>query len=123
MKGCVFGLDTRRPLPFVCMDIWHASAQGQYDYHEDDPNMVYEYKEEMNKHGRASRFDYRGRLVTDEHGQYEFETVKPASYLIEESNRWRCPHIHYYVQAIGYHPVITQLYFKGEDNNDTGNQY
>lgn len=116
----MFGLDTRLPLPFACIDIWHASAQGEYDYHEDDPNAIYEYKEEVNTHGRASQFDYRGRLITDEQGRYEFETVKPAPYFIIESDRWRCPHIHYYAQAVGYQPVITQLYFRGEDKNDTG---
>lgn len=120
IKGRVFALDTRRSIPFACIDVWHASAQGHYDYHEDDPNRVYEYIEELNTHGRSAQFDYRGRLVTDEEGRYEFETVKPAPYFIRETSKWRCPHIHYYVQAPGYQPLVTQLYFKGEEKNDIG---
>jgi protocatechuate 3,4-dioxygenase beta subunit len=120
MKGQVFGLDTRRPLAYACIDLWHASPEATYDYHEDDPNMKYEYREEVNQHGRSARFEYRGRLVTDEQGRYEYETIKPVPYFFPEASLWRCPHIHYYVRAAGYKPVITQLYFKGEDKNDTG---
>ena len=121
MKGHIYGLDTRQTLPFSCIDIWQTSPKGQYDYHEADPDVKFEYKNELNTHGRSTNFDYRGRLITDEQGQYEFETVKPVAYYDEDRSRWRCPHIHYYVQASGYKPVVTQLYFKGEEKNNTGN--
>lgn len=111
-------MDTRRPLPFVLIDIWHSSPEALYDYHEVDPNVNFEYKEELNTHGLSSHFDYRARLITDEQGRYEYETVKPSAYF--DDSTWRCPHIHYYVQASGYKPVITQLYFKGGDKNDMG---
>jgi protocatechuate 3,4-dioxygenase beta subunit len=120
IKGCVFGLDTRRPLPFACIDIWHASPEANYDYHENDPNVKFEYKNEVNTHGLSSHYDYRSRLITDEYGRYEYETVKPSAYFDPDDSTWRCPHIHYYVQASGYKPVITQLYFKGEGKNDIG---
>ncbi len=113
-------MDTRRPLPFVLIDIWHTSPEAQYDYHEADPNVKFEYKEELNTHSRSSHFDYRARLITDEQGRYEYETVKPSSYFDPDDSTWRCPHIHYYVQASGYKPVTTQLYFKGEEKNDIG---
>jgi protocatechuate 3,4-dioxygenase beta subunit len=120
IKGRVFGLDTRRPLPFVCIDIWHTSPDALYDYQEADPNVKFEYKEELNTHGLSRHFDYRARLITDEQGRYEYETVKPSAYFDTDDSTWRCPHIHYYVQASGYKPVITQLYFKGEEKNDIG---
>lgn len=113
-------MDTRRPLPFVCIDIWQGSPEGQYDYHEVDPNIKFEYKNELNTHGRSSHFDYRARLITDEQGRYEYETVKPSHYFYTPSSTWRCPHIHYYVHTPGYKPVITELYFKGEEKNDIG---
>ncbi len=113
-------MDTRRPLPFVLIDIWHTSPEAQYDYHEADPNVKFEYKEELNTHGVSSHFDYRARLITDEQGRYEYETVKPSAYFDPDDSTWRCPHIHYYVQASGYKSVITQLYFKGEDKNNIG---
>lgn len=120
IKGRVFGLDTRRPVPFASIDIWHTSAQAEYDYHEKDPNVKFEYKEELNTHGQSAHFDYRARLITDEQGRYEFETVKPVPYFDTDTSRWRCPHIHYYVQAQGYKPLVTQIYFQGEDKNDIG---
>lgn len=120
IKGRVFGLDTRRPLPFACIDIWHSSPEARYDYHEVDPNIKYEYKEALNTHGRSSNFDYRARLITDEQGRYEFETIKPTAYFDNEDSTWRCPHIHYYVQHSGYKPLVTQLYFKGEEKNALG---
>jgi catechol 1,2-dioxygenase len=120
IKGRVFGLDTRRPLPFVCIDIWHAAPNGKYDYHESDPNVTVEYKNELNTHGLSSNYDYRARLITDEQGRYEYETVKSPSYYDTSRLLWRCPHIHYYVQASGYKPLVTQLFFKGGENNDIG---
>ncbi|CAM6005318.1 unnamed protein product [Sphagnum balticum] len=111
-------LDTRQPIPFASMDIWQTSSEAQYDYHEPDPNIKYEYKEELNTHGLSSHFDYRARLVTDEQGRYEYETVKPPPYFYTDNMAWRCPHIHYYVQSPGYKPLVTQVYFKGEDKND-----
>lgn len=113
-------MDTRRPLPFVSIDIWHASPEAQYDYHEADPNIQFKYKEELNTHGLSAHFDYRARLITDEQGRYEYETLKPPPYFDPEDSTWRCPHIHYYVQASGYKQLVTQLYFKGEEKNDIG---
>jgi protocatechuate 3,4-dioxygenase beta subunit len=120
IKGRVFGLDTHQPLAFACIDIWQASPETKYDYHEVDPDVKFEYKNELNTHGRSSNFNYRARLITDEQGRYEYETVKPAAYFDPDDSTWRCPHIHYYVQASGYKPVVTQLYFKGEERNNTG---
>ncbi len=42
IKARVFGLNTRRPLAFVCIDVWHASSETLYDYHEVDLNVKFE---------------------------------------------------------------------------------
>ncbi|CAF4535611.1 unnamed protein product, partial [Didymodactylos carnosus] len=89
-----------------------------YDYHEPDPNKVYPYHEEVNTHGLSTNYDYRARLVTDEDGRYQFETVEPVPYFDTDDSTWRYPHIHYYVQSHGYKPLVTQLYFHGEEKND-----
>ena len=62
-------------------------------------------------------FKNRARLVTDEQGFYEFETIRPGHYQIGR-NLWRPAHIHYLVRAAGYRQLITQLYFKGDKYND-----
>ncbi len=60
----------------------------------------------------------RARLVTDETGYYEFESIHPAPYQVGK-NAWRPAHIHYLVRAAGYKSLITQLYFKGDPHNKT----
>jgi protocatechuate 3,4-dioxygenase beta subunit len=105
IRGRVWGVDTRKPLAGAILDIWQANADGRYD--NDDPNRP----------PRRGVFRNRARIMTDETGYYEYETVKPGMYQIGAS-RWRPPHIHYLVQFPGYQKLITQLYFKGEPMNE-----
>jgi protocatechuate 3,4-dioxygenase beta subunit len=105
ISGRVFGLDTRRPLANTVIDIWQANAQGRYTF-EDEPKPNPQNPE---------RFSYRARLLTDENGYYEFETIHPAPYQIGP-NRWRPAHIHYWVRHTQYRELITQLYFRGDDH-------
>jgi catechol 1,2-dioxygenase len=106
ISGRVWGLDTRRPLANVLLDIWQANARGRYD--NDDPRNP----------PAADIFKNRARLVTDESGAYEFETVHPGPYQIGE-NAWRPSHIHYLVTHPGYRQLVTQLYFRGDRHNRT----
>ena len=100
ISGRVWGLDTRKPLAGATIDIWQANAKGSYD--NDDPA----------KPPAKGVFLNRARLVTDEQGRYEFETIHPGSYLNGE--QYRPPHIHYRVTSPKYRTLITQLYFKGD---------
>lgn len=99
--GTLWGLDTQKPLPGVTLDIWQANAQGRYD--NDDPNNP----------PAPDVFLNRARVLTDEQGRYEYETIHPGVYQTGP-NVWRPPHIHYLVRAQGYRTLITQLYFKGD---------
>ena len=101
IKGRVWGLDTRRPLAGAALDIWQANAQGRYD--NDDPQNP----------PAANVFVNRARVITDENGGYEYETIHPGAYRIGP-NTWRPPHIHYLVRATGYRELVTQLYFRGD---------
>jgi len=104
VTGRVWGLDTRKPLAMAVLDIWQANADGRYD--NDDPN----------KPPAKDVFVNRARLVADEDGYYEYETVHPGRYQIGD-NAWRPSHIHYFVRAAGYKSLVTQLYFKGDPMN------
>lgn len=106
VSGTVWGYDTKKPLPRATIDIWQASANGRYD--NDDPH----------KPPQKGVFRNRARLVTDENGYYEFETVHPGAYQIG-ANMWRPSHIHYMVQHPGHKPLVTQLYFEGDPHNKT----
>ncbi len=101
VRGRVWGYDTKKPISSAVIDVWQADAAGKYDL--DDPR----------KPPAVSQFRNRIRLLTDETGFYEYETIRPAPYKIGPQT-YRPAHIHYMIQARGYSKLITQLYFKGD---------
>lgn len=103
VRGRVWGIDTRLALPNTVIDIWQANAQGRYD--NDDPQHP----------PAANLFVNRARLLTDENGYYEYETIHPGAYRTSP-NTWRPPHIHYWVRHQNYRPLVTQLYFRGDSH-------
>ena len=104
-KGRVWGLDSKKPLSGVVIDIWHADHSGHYD--NDNPA----------KPPQRDVFDYRARLITDQSGYYEYQTVRPGRYKLGDT--YRPSHIHYLIRHKGYKQLITQLYFKGDPYNKT----
>lgn len=106
ISGRVWGVDSRRPLANAVLDIWQANAKGRYD--NDEPKNP----------PAKDVFLNRVRLLTDETGYYEFETVHPGAYQIGPKE-WRPSHIHYLVRVPGYKSLVTQLYFKGDPHNKT----
>ena len=102
VRGRLWGFDTRKPIKHAVLDVWQADHLGRYDM--TDPRQPPEWHE----------FRNRIRLVTDETGYYEYETIRPAAY--RAGRGIRPAHIHYMVQAPGYGRLITQLYFKGDPN-------
>lgn len=105
IRGSVWGFDTKKPLADAVVHIWQASHDGRYD--NDDPK----------KPPRKDVFKFRARMLTDEAGRYEYETIHPGRYKVRET--FRPSHIHYKVEAKGYKTLITQLYFKGDPFNKT----
>jgi len=90
-----------KPLADARVEIWQCDANGRYHHPGDtssaplDPN-----------------FQGYGEVMTDASGAYRFRTIKPVSYP------GRAPHIHVRVSARGYATLVTQLYVKGEPQND-----
>lgn len=117
VRGTVRSAATGEPLPMCRLDLWQASPAGEYDYHEPSGEKV-PYKEELNTHGAAREHAFRVRAHADERGRYEFTSVLPAPYYDPSDSTWRCPHIHFFVRADGHRPLVTQLYFEGEEKND-----
>ncbi len=105
IRGRVWGLDTKRPLPGATLDIWQADASGRYD-NDDSDNPP-----------KKGVYLCRSRVLTDEQGGYEYETVHPGRYRIGPEV-WRPAHIHYLIAHSGYRTLITQLYFEGDRHND-----
>jgi len=93
-KGC-------NPVASAIVEIWSANHYGKYRHEfdtkgKDDPN-----------------FQGWGQAITNENGEYRFKTIVPGLY----SDRAR--HIHFKISKRGYHELVTQLYFEGEDRNKT----
>jgi len=100
VRGRVMSTD-EQPLKNALVDVWQADAQGRYD------NM------DPNRPPAADEFILRGRMKVEADGRYEFETVLPGAYAIE-NGQFRPKHIHYMVSCPGYTPLVTQLYFSGD---------
>ena len=104
IKGVVQG-ENCEPVSKATIEIWQACATGRYNHPEDrnpaelDPN-----------------FQYFGKAITNERGEYGFKTIKPGSY--PASWFWtRPPHIHFTVRSQKHTELTTQMYFSDEPLN------
>ncbi|SNR24499.1 protocatechuate 3,4-dioxygenase subunit beta [Puniceibacterium sediminis] len=94
-----------RPVPNTLVEVWQANAGGRYRHKKEsylaplDPN-----------------FGGCGRVVTDDHGYYEFRTIQPGPYPWPNTmNDWRPAHIHFSVFGHSFaQRLITQMYFEGD---------
>src|SRR5258708_7163694 len=77
--------------------VWQENAKGRYA--NDDPQNP----------PKKDMFVNRARLVADENGYYEYETIHPGPYKIGD-NAWRPSHIHYIIAHPGYKALTTQLF-------------
>jgi len=104
IKGVVQG-ENCELVSKATIEIWQACATGRYNHPEDrspaelDPD-----------------FQYFGKAITNERGEYGFKTIKPGSY--PASWFWtRPPHIHFTVRSPKYAELTTQMYFSNEPLN------
>lgn len=86
VQGLVLNSDCSAPLANAIVDIWQANASGEY---EDDW--------------------YRGRVLTDADGYYQFETVVPEGY--GEGTGYRPPHIHFKIWDDTQLLITSQMFF------------
>ncbi|MGL4230721.1 MAG: intradiol ring-cleavage dioxygenase [Casimicrobium sp.] len=85
------------------VEIWQVDATGRYRHPRDDSD------------GPLKRgFQGFGRVASDANGGYRFRTIKPVNY------GGRPAHVHFRVEAKGYAPLTTQMYFAGENEERGG---
>lgn len=101
------------------VDVWHSSPVGLYE--NQDPEQI-----EMN---------LRGKFLTDENGQFAFQSVLPAGYpiptsgivgrLLEAQGRhpFRPAHVHSLIYKKGFKTLISQVYVNGTDYLDSDVQF
>ncbi len=110
ISGKVYSSDCRSRLPSTLIEVWQANKGGLYD--TDKPGN---FTEHVN-------FHLRGMMLTDQQGNYEFETVMPGRYpvppnlpgLEKYAGLTRPAHIHFRVSESLHVPLTTQLYFKDD---------
>lgn len=102
------------PLAGATVDIWHCDNEGYYAQFA--PGIP--------------EWNLRGRLKTDENGNFTIHTIQPAPYqiptdgatgaLIRAANwhAWRPAHLHLKVSAPDHLLITTQLYFPGDPHNE-----
>ena len=106
----MYSSDCRTRLPNTLIEIWQANKAGLYD--TDKPGNFTEHVD----------FHLRGMMLTDQQGNYEFETIMPGRYPIppnlpgleKYAGLTRPAHIHFRVSESLHIPVTTQLYFKDD---------
>ncbi|MEW6689373.1 MAG: intradiol ring-cleavage dioxygenase [Pseudomonadota bacterium] len=96
-----------RPVAGAKLDIWEGGADGLYDSQKG---------EEMN---------LRGVFRTDAGGNFNFRCITPTFYPVPHDgpvgkmltatgrHPMRPPHLHFWITAPGYRPLITHLFVKG----------
>lgn len=95
------------PVPGALVEIWQACKTGRYN-HPSDPNTA----------PLDPNFQYWGKAITNAKGEYRFRTIIPGAYQADVD--WmRPPHIHFKVSKRGYVELITQMYFAGNQLNDS----
>ena len=80
------------------LDFWQADSKGKYD---------------------NTDFNLRGKVISDENGNYTLDTVLPGSY--SDGNIIRPAHIHvkaWIPENPGNPSLVSQLYFEGDPNMD-----
>lgn len=106
MHGTVTDVKTKKPIVNAVVDIWQASANGEYDLQD----------------GKQSENNLRGKFRTNEMGEYYLYCYHPTAYSIPtdgaaghllkvlDRHSMRTAHIHVMVTAEGYRSLTTQLF-------------
>lgn len=123
LRGQVLDAKTGRPIPNATIILWSASASGRYNHKGDGGNTSFPHPKtgEIIHRAHDEHFQYWGRAVTDEQGEYWFKTIVPGFYPIDlEAGLYRPSHLHFKILTAGQVKLVTQLYFRGRHipNND-----
>ena len=98
VTGKVMSFPDCHPVNGVVLDFWQADSKGKYDNKD---------------------FNLRGKVISDENGNYTLDTILPGSY--SQGNIIRPAHIHvkaWIPENPGNPSLVSQLYFEGDPNMD-----
>ena len=93
-----------KPITNAILDIWQANSFGKYNHRAD-----------LSESRKDNDFYGYMRLLSNEKGEYSFNTILPGSYKVSK-DLTRTPHIHFKVKN-NTKQLTTQMYFKGNEMN------
>ena len=96
ISGVVTANDCQTPIQNALVDVWHANDEGCY--------TIFQECESGNSDNDT--YNLRGVMVTDENGNYAFESIWPGYYL------GRPRHFHYKITSPSGLELVTQCYFE-----------
>lgn len=91
------------PVPNARIEIWQVDAKGAY---------IHSRSGGLTGEKRDNNFQGFGRFATSRNGEYYFRTIKPVIYP------GRTPHIHVAVYRGNDRMLTTQIFIKGNENNE-----
>jgi hydroxyquinol 1,2-dioxygenase len=99
-----------RPIAGAHVDTWHSDGEGYYDVQQTEK--------------LPDEFAMRALLTTDDDGRFWYRSISPRYYpvptdgpcgeIMRAANRsvMRPQHVHFWLHADGYQPLITQLFYR-----------
>jgi hydroxyquinol 1,2-dioxygenase len=118
VTGSVRGL-SGEPVAGASLEVWQSDEDGYYDVQYGDPqdaNVAYQA---------------RGRLQTLPDGRFHFRSILAEAYPIPHDgpvgrmldalgrHPWRPAHLHFWIKAPGYEPLITHVFRNGDQYLDS----
>jgi hydroxyquinol 1,2-dioxygenase len=118
VTGSVRGL-SGEPVAGASLEVWQSDEDGYYDVQygdPQDPNVAYQG---------------RGRLQTLPDGRFHFRSILAEAYPIPHDgpvgrmldalgrHPWRPAHLHFWIKAPGYEPLITHVFRNGDKYLDS----
>ena len=95
ISGTVFEIDGKTPAPNILVYFYHTDTEGYYRRKSDEP-----------LHGH-----FRGWMLTDKQGRYEFSSIRPAPY----PERKFAAHVHMTLTGINFREdSIDSILFEGD---------
>lgn len=107
-------LDTNlNPIEDATVDLWQANSFGKYHHPHDNSEAP------VDEH-----FQSWAIIQSGKEGHFRFKTVMPGAYPFgAKPEDQRTPHIHMKIGKHGYEPVLTQMYFPDQVQNQTDGLY
>lgn len=118
LRGRVLDARSGQSISNTVIILWSASASGRYNHKGDEGNTSFPHPKtgEIIQRTHDNHFQYWGRAVTNDQGEYWFKTIVPGFYPIDlENGLYRPSHLHFEILPPGHPKLVTQLYFRGDD--------